>query len=429
MNDPQPSPPEGQPPALLAVIVGVVGSLFAVVAFLTGARTIVEGAVIVSRGFWPMLLDLATAWWTLAFVATAVVVVSGSRGNLPLYPARGRVIRWIVGIGLVAVALSVLPDGREPTPLTISRIAAGMPSARYPVDENHPHRVMSVVDTNSWGYRDAESALAPADGVTRIVVIGDSYVWGAGVPDADGLIDRQLERALGELAPERDAEVLNVAYPGWGWFSYLVAAEDAIEALAPHLVVIATLGRDDMHPIDYAQGRLALGERLGTAPLAAIVISDLHGLSVRHAVRVGQRGSATGPIANVLEREFRSLLDLASSREVPVVVWQFYDPWEFLDRLTDEPGLLVTGWPDDFPRQREGGWSGDPVLAIPNDGHPTAEGNARIADELAPQLLALLRPADVAAADATNPPSPTDPTSPADPTSPTNPTNPTNPEP
>jgi len=66
--------------------------------------------------------------------------------------------------------------------------------------------------TNSRGYRDEERSLAKPPGTHRIVALGDSFAWGAGVEFEDAYPQR-LERMLRRRRRER-WEVVNLARPG-----------------------------------------------------------------------------------------------------------------------------------------------------------------------------------------------------------------------
>jgi hypothetical protein len=59
----------------------------------------------------------------------------------------------------------------------------------------HDSGAWIVYETNSFGLRDVEFSLAKPEGTLRIVCLGDSVTYGAGVP-FDETYEQQLERAL-----------------------------------------------------------------------------------------------------------------------------------------------------------------------------------------------------------------------------------------
>jgi lysophospholipase L1-like esterase len=82
---------------------------------------------------------------------------------------------------------------------------------------SHPPIFESAFHTNSLGLRDKEYSLEKPMGVTRIVVIGDSFTWGYGVNDHE-VFTEVLESLL------RNTDVINLGVTGYGTpqeFSYL----------------------------------------------------------------------------------------------------------------------------------------------------------------------------------------------------------------
>ena len=71
----------------------------------------------------------------------------------------------------------------------------------------------SIGVTNSQGFRDRERTFERIAGAPRVLAVGDSITWGAGV-SYDETFTALLERSLQTTAP--GAEVINVGVPGWG---------------------------------------------------------------------------------------------------------------------------------------------------------------------------------------------------------------------
>ncbi len=71
----------------------------------------------------------------------------------------------------------------------------------------------SIGVTNSQGFRDRERAFERAPGAPRVLALGDSMTWGAGI-SYDETFTALLEGSLQATAP--GAEVINVGVPGWG---------------------------------------------------------------------------------------------------------------------------------------------------------------------------------------------------------------------
>lgn len=71
----------------------------------------------------------------------------------------------------------------------------------------------SIGLTNSQGFRDRERVLARTGTAPRVLALGDSFTWGAGVSYDEVFVTR-LERALQQVAP--GAEIVNLGVPAWG---------------------------------------------------------------------------------------------------------------------------------------------------------------------------------------------------------------------
>jgi hypothetical protein len=94
---------------------------------------------------------------------------------------------------------------------------------------------------NSGGFRDSERHVEKADGVTRILCIGDSFTWGWGVPE-EAVYTRALERLLGrEGAP---VEVVNCGVGGYDTVQSLVLLIHEGFALDPDVVIHQATAND-----------------------------------------------------------------------------------------------------------------------------------------------------------------------------------------
>jgi hypothetical protein len=90
--------------------------------------------------------------------------------------------------------------------------------------------------TNSHGYRDEERPLAKPPGIHRIVALGDSFAWGAGVEFEDAYPQR-LERMLRRRRHER-WEVVSLARPGMNTVEESAQLSDEGFAYDPELVLL-----------------------------------------------------------------------------------------------------------------------------------------------------------------------------------------------
>lgn len=73
---------------------------------------------------------------------------------------------------------------------------------------------------NSFGFRDHERAPQKREGVFRIVVLGDSFVWGDGIRDQDDIWSHILEKKINEKYGD-SVEVLSWGRNGWSTYAEL----------------------------------------------------------------------------------------------------------------------------------------------------------------------------------------------------------------
>lgn len=97
------------------------------------------------------------------------------------------------------------------------------------------------VRVNSVGLRDQEYSLAKPEGVTRIAVLGDSFVWGYGV-EQDENFAAVLETQLNEAG--YPVEVLNFGLTGYGTDQDYLAYLEEARAYDPDIVILAFYEND-----------------------------------------------------------------------------------------------------------------------------------------------------------------------------------------
>lgn len=164
----------------------------------------------------------------ILFLVTSLVALSAAEGVLrladkfapPPYPPRPRMPEMYTGHPEYGYALR---------PST---------TAQYEYPPAQPRTL--TVHSNSDGFRDTKE-LSESDPRFRIMITGDSYVFGEGVEEAERFSDvlEQLEPAW---------RVDNVGMTGWGPDLMLMALESVVEPASPD-VVIFTLFFDDFRRV------------------------------------------------------------------------------------------------------------------------------------------------------------------------------------
>jgi lysophospholipase L1-like esterase len=102
----------------------------------------------------------------------------------------------------------------------------------------------AVIRTNSHGMREREIPIEKPGSVTRIVVLGDSYTFGFGVPGLRAY-PRVLERLFNQRAPTgRRFEVLNFGVGGYSTHDEAVVLKYRALAWNPDLVIVGYVLND-----------------------------------------------------------------------------------------------------------------------------------------------------------------------------------------
>jgi hypothetical protein len=136
-------------------------------------------------------------------------------------------------------------------------------------------------EINSLGFRGPEFSPVKALGTLRVVVLGDSVVFGQGVEEPDTL-PAQLSRRLQESLPQ-PVEVINAGFRGYNLIHYRILLEQRLLSLQPEVLVLVLTEINDLElkPFQFQPPRAT---RLSPEsfwmrfPLSRFVVQRLHGL-------------------------------------------------------------------------------------------------------------------------------------------------------
>ncbi len=310
---------------LAAVLTGLVaffllqaGALAAFVASIAGERgSMAELWFVLARP----VLQAALSLGALALLAARrapgpVAVVAGAAGvavtlaSQVVRPFGGADAAWLLRVvgpfvlaplGLAFAAGGAWLTGRRAPAAVLLALATGWPlAATHPHDHPGVNRLglvgappgSEVVESyaadpykdgypdctfryNSLGYRDLEPSFEPSNGRRRVLLIGNSFVWGDGIPTNDQTLGARLRDELERRSPG-GFEVMVAAYPALGFYGY----ERVVATLAP-------LYRPDVVLVQYAplhnhtvSDPQFLVDRLPKAPLLADAVRLVDG--IRH---------------------------------------------------------------------------------------------------------------------------------------------------
>jgi len=189
----------------------------------------------------------------LAFLPFLLVFLAGSRlMRRPRPLPMARVGLWTL-LGLAATAAVGCWTMRvEPTAPNRFGLVASEANSTWRYDfsraANKDHYPLCTFVHNSLGYRDIEPGGLPS-GRTRILLVGDSFIWGDGIATAADTLGALLRVRLEALAPGR-FEVVSAGFPGNGLYGYTRAIEQLLVPLRPQFAIVGYLGQPDLNPVD-----------------------------------------------------------------------------------------------------------------------------------------------------------------------------------
>jgi lysophospholipase L1-like esterase len=196
-------------------------------------------------------------------------------------------------------------------------------SGRMTLPDNYdvPFRI------NGQGLRADEEFAPDHPGRARILLVGDSFVFGIGVELQDTL-GEQLERALDtDGQPGPPVEVVSVGVPSYGLDHYTKVVERWLPRLRPDLVVVALFPGNDL--IDY-----------GLSELDRRVAIEGRLVTERQAWSWGLRKYSV--LAHMLLQHFNPVERVPHSRTLNptpaefLAIFQSIQPW--MRRLLEAPG-------------------------------------------------------------------------------------------
>jgi len=95
------------------------------------------------------------------------------------------------------------------------------------------HKVIN----NRFGFREKEFVVPKPTGLFRIMILGDSLTWGAGLAPEQRYSDL-LEKLFTEAVPQQPVEVLNFGFPGGPTVKERDLLEELNEEVEPDLIVV-----------------------------------------------------------------------------------------------------------------------------------------------------------------------------------------------
>ena len=117
--------------------------------------------------------------------------------------------------------------------LYVKHPSAGFNGVLMGVRYTWGHKVVN----NRYGFRERDFQVPKPEGVFRVIVLGDSLTWGAGLSEEERYSNR-LETLLGAAHPGRRVEVLNFGVPGGPTIRERDILQQYVDAADPDLVIV-----------------------------------------------------------------------------------------------------------------------------------------------------------------------------------------------
>jgi lysophospholipase L1-like esterase len=260
--------------------------------------------------------------------------------------------------------------------------------------------------TNGQGWReDTEVALEPEAGEFRILALGDSVLFGHGVPFEETLAER-LERSL-RPPPDFDRiEVVNTAVSGYCLYQYATFLADRGYAYQPDLLLLAFVKNDVVTEADIAvlrerarEGRQEnVGDRSSRLRRSSAILHAAHGLFTRlRAFWVPEPRALAFEGVKTEHQDWRYTIELltriaesASERRIPLLIVVFPSRQEVdqgdvvvgiepIEDLKQRFGFHVVDLHPSFVRR-----ASEPLFLDPI--HPTSLGHEIAAEVVRAQL-------------------------------------------
>jgi lysophospholipase L1-like esterase len=207
--------------------------------------------------------------WAAMALLTIGLVVRVARWWLPRTTAEPRRVRIARNLALVGISVAVFG-------LAIEGVLR-LRSILVPEVQGFPTRAQAVwtrrfVRLNSLGYRDVEPARAPGEGIARVLLIGDSVAYGAGIDDPRLRAGDLLEQSLNRASGSRRFEVVQAARINTHTLHHIEVLRQML-AFQPRYVLLLYLFNDIDHAVRLPPPSSGLPARFD--PLKLLLVNSI----------------------------------------------------------------------------------------------------------------------------------------------------------
>lgn len=166
---------------------------------------------------------------------------------IPFLVFADRSARWLarkrealLGFGILLVTVVLLAAAGE----VVLRLLIGEQSHGIGGQDPATLKMMRSIALNDEGFRDRPWSDQKEEGTFRILFLGDSFTFGAGVRHTDSLYVRHVEAELNARGDTTKFVALNAGFPGWNTKQEVDFLEERGLALRPDVAVLAYVLND-----------------------------------------------------------------------------------------------------------------------------------------------------------------------------------------
>lgn len=311
----------------------------------------------------------------LLLTAAPLAAAAAAAGLLALRgPSRVPVRPALALLGLTIAALAARPPdvATKANALGLASQAAGAVVTESYAGGSKDGYPPCTMRLNSLGFRDEEPPAEASAGRRLVLLVGDSFVWGDGIPVNEETLGYALRAELERIAPGRFS-VMSAAYRGLGLYGYGRFIATLSGRYKPAIVVVGYLGANDDDPFDsqYLLDHLPRWKPARNLVLNLGAAQHVHDASVKHFARIW-RGARN---RDYFESRVREIAERGRALGVRLVFLSYFEhaPLPVPIEALDLPEALR------YPGRASGLWYG-------KDFHPKTTLNRILANTLAAKL-------------------------------------------
>jgi len=252
------------------------------------------------------------------------------------------------------------------------------PSSTFEMDQMSL-RPTVVVHTNDAGFRDDDWDERGKGEDFRILLVGDSIVFGSGITNQSDTLTPMVDKELAGLS-SRGIGVFNLSLNGLNLHQQVELIDRHAGRIEPDLVVVVHNTENDLMPLlpYYVSPLVAVAFHLGMIEYVGAL----------DAWMLGNRFSDNPVIMSGTKEDAKRLAGLCSQHGFDVLfVYLVMDcPPAYLVPAPDSDRLFMQTWLDTL--------GSDEGLTFPNDFHPNPRGVRMMARDLAPVLARIIDESD-----------------------------------